>query len=384
MQLMKPKILQLINSFHTGGSERQAVQLTGILHEEKSCQVSVACLNKEGVLREVVENFGITDIPEFPLVSFYDANFLRQIHRFANLLRERKIQIIQSSDFYTNVFGMAAGKLAQVPVRIAAKRETGMKTKAQKFIERRAFNFSHAIVANAEAVKKSLVETGVPSRKIEIIYNGLDLKKFPAPPVNRRKILRGFDLPDDENLRFVVIVANFRSAVKNQKMFLRAAKKVQVKVPDARFVLAGEGEFLNETKDFARALKLENATFFTGRCADVSALVSIADVCVLSSVSEGFSNSILEYMAAGKPVVATNVGGAAEAIVEGQTGFLTASDDDGKMAQRLIEILLDSEKARELGAAGRKRIEENFSIAAQLEKMLALYRKLLAAKQKTK
>ena len=377
---MKLKILQLINSFHTGGSERQVVQLIRLLHEEKSCEVFAACLNGEGVLRREIERLGITEIPEFPLGSFYDANFLRQLYRCAGFLRDNKIQIIQSSDFYANVFGMAAGALAKTPVRIAAKRETGMKTKAQKFIERRAFNFAHAIVANAEAVKNSLVDAGVSAGKIVTIYNGLDLEKFTLPESKSREILREFDLPLDENLRFVVIVANFRSAVKNQKMFLRAASKAKEKFSNARFVLAGEGELLNETKKFAAELGLENETFFPGRCADVSRLLAVADICVLSSTTEGFSNSILEYMAAGKPVVATNVGGAREAIVEGETGFLVDSNDDRQMANRLTELLQNSEKAKKMGKAGRKIIEEKFSSQAQLKNTLALYEKLLATK----
>ena len=379
---MKFKILQLINSFHTGGSERQAVQLTRLLHSEKECEVSVACLSKEGVLIEEIEKLGIKNIPEFPLTSFYDANFLRQINRLANFLREQEIQIIQSSDFYTNVFGMAAGALAKTPVRIAAKRETGTKTNAQRFVERRAYNFAHAVVTNAETVRKYLVETGVSAKKIVTIYNGLDLKKFILAEENREKHLLEFNLPTDKNLRFITIVANFRSPVKNQKMFLRAAKKVKENFPGARFVLAGEGELLDETKAFAASLGLPNETFFPGRCADVPKLLSVADVCVLSSTTEGFSNSILEYMAAGKPVVATNVGGAAEAVIEGETGFLVDSDDDEQMANRLTELLQNTRKATEMGIAGKKTAEENFSTAAQLEKNLALYEKLTSKKNR--
>lgn len=379
---MKPVILQFINSFHTGGSERQAAQLTRLLREEKSCEVMVACLSGEGALRPEIERLGINEISEFPLTSFYDANFLRQVTRCAKFLREHEIQIIQSSDFYTNVFAMTAAALAKTPVRIAAKRETGTKTTAQRFIERRAFNLARAIVANAETVKKHLVETGVAASKIETIYNGLDLEKFNFTQSSRDEILREFNLPANENSRFVVIVANFRSRVKNQQMFLRAAAQVKEKFPAARFILAGEGELLDEMKNFAGELGLEDETFFTGRCADVARLLSAAEICVLSSTTEGFSNSILEYMAAGKPVVATSVGGAPEAIAEGETGFLVDSNNDEQMAKRLIELLQNPEKARKMGEAGRKTVEEKFSTAAQLEKTLALYEKLLSAKLK--
>jgi glycosyltransferase involved in cell wall biosynthesis len=94
---------------------------------------------------------------------------------------------------------------------------------------------------------------------------------------------------------------------------------------------------------------------------------------VLTSLAEGFSNSIIEYMAAGKPVVATNVGGAAEAVVEGETGYLVASDDDESMAERLAELLGDEEKALAMGARGRTIAEGKFSSDAQLSKVLELY-----------
>ena len=186
---MKTNMLQLIGSFHSGGSERQAVGLVRLLNNEKNCRVFVACLNKEGVLREEIEQLGFTDFPEFPLTSFYDANMLRQLRRCAAFLRENQIDIIQSGDFYTNVFGMLAGALAGTPVRIAAKRETGTKTRAQRFVERRAFNLAQAIVVNAGAVKKHLVESGVSLSKIVTIYNGLNLEKFKFE-ANREEILR--------------------------------------------------------------------------------------------------------------------------------------------------------------------------------------------------
>lgn len=376
---MKINVLQLIGSFYTGGSERQAVQLVRLLSQQKNCRVFVACLNKEGVLRQEIEDLGVTDFPEFPLTSFYDANFLRQLRRLVKFLRENEIDIIQTSDFYTNIFGMIAGWLAKTPVRIAAKRDTGTKSSAQLFLERRAFNLANAIVVNAEAVKKKLLEKGITPEKLVTIYNGLNLESL-KPKQKREETLKEFNLSDEKHLKFITIVANFRNELKNQKMFLRAAQKVSEKFLNARFVLAGEGELLDEMKDFSKELGIENKTFFTGRCAKVAELLAVSDICVLSSKTEGFSNSILEYMAAGKPVVATNVGGASEAVIENETGFLIDSDDSETLANRLIELLSDEEKAKVMGSRGRQIAEGNFSLQAQLEKNLALYEKLLSLK----
>jgi glycosyltransferase involved in cell wall biosynthesis len=113
----------------------------------------------------------------------------------------------------------------------------------------------------------------------------------------------------------------------------------------------------------------------------VAELLSISDVCVLSSKAEGFSNSILEYMAAGKPVVATNVGGAGEAIAEGETGFLVPSGDDGMMAERLVSLLLEPDRALKMGAVAKRIVSERFSCEAQLSRTENLYETLLRARR---
>ena len=370
-------VFHLIGSFHQGGSERQAVQLVRLLHEEGSHKIFPATLNLEGVLRGEIENLGYTDIPEFPLTSFYNANMIVQLRRCVKYLKENKIEIIQTHDYYSNIFGMFAGRIAQIPVRIAAKRDTGTKSAKQEFIERRAYNLASAIVVNAEAVKTHLVKKGVSEAKINVIFNGLDLDRLAVPDEKTpEEILQGFGLPTDENMKFVTIVANMRSDVKNHPMFLKAAKKVLENFRNCGFILAGEGELTDDLKQLARDLEIENKTYFIGRCSRVAELLSISDICVLSSKTEGFSNSILEYMAAGKPVVATRVGGASEAIVEGETGFLVESDDDAKLAERLIYLLENPEKAEKMGKMGRKIAEEKFSLEAQLEKTFNLYKNL--------
>ncbi len=367
-------VLQLIGSFHQGGSERQAVQLARLLREDKTVNVFAATLNNEGVLKSEIESLNLPPIREFKLTSFYDANFLRQINACAKFLRENKIEIIHTHDFYTNVFGMAAARLAGTPLKIASKRETGgMRSKSQKIIEKIAFSQARKIVVNSEAVKQYLIGENINAKKIEVIYNGLDLERLTPQTTERKAICSDLHLPTDENIKYITLVANLRHTVKNQPMFLRTAQRVIGKFPDAHFVLAGEGELKNELEKLADALNISANIHFIGRCTQVPELLSISFACCLTSFNEGFSNSILEYMAAGKPVVATRVGGAAEAIVEGETGFLVESGDDGKMAEKLIELLGDEPKAERFGRRGRQIVEQNFSCAAQLKATKKLY-----------
>lgn len=372
---MKTNVLQLTGSFHQGGSERQALQLTRLLKENETHNILLATLNNEGVLRAEAESLSEGKIPEFPLTSFYDLNFAKQLRNCVRFLRENEIQIVHTHDFYTNVFGMTAAKLARIPLKIASKRETaGMRTPLQKKIEKFIFGFADKIVANSEAVKSYLINEGISAEKINVIYNGIDLNRFSVEG-DKREICEELKLPLDEKIKFITLVANLRHQVKNQPMFLRAAQKVLQKIPEAHFVLAGEGELKEDLENLARELNILENTHFIGRCQKIPELLSISYACVLTSIAEGFSNSILEYMAAGKPVIATNVGGAAESIVEGETGFLVDSDDDQTLANRLIELLQNEEKAESFGKRGRDIVKAKFSLESQLGKTLELYRR---------
>jgi glycosyltransferase involved in cell wall biosynthesis len=378
---MKRNVLELTGTLQQAGSERQAVQLSRLLHEEGSFSVFVGCLNGTGELRQEVEQLGIKEIPEFKLTSFYDANFLRQVKRCVEYIKINEISIVHTHDFYTNIFGMISAFLARVPARIASKRETLSKSKNQFLIERQAFRLADKVVANAEAVKQFLVKSGVTEKKIVTVYNGLDLRRLqPRQNAKREEILRELGLPIAEEMQFVTIVANLRSDVKDHRMFLRAAQEAKRQVEKVAFVLAGRGELTESLKSFTRDLNIEKDVFFIGGCAQIGDLLSISDICVLSSKSEGFSNSILEYMSAAKPVVATRVGGASEAVIDGETGFLVESGDDATMAKRIVELLQNPEKAKRFGARGRQVVEEKFTLAAQLTNTLELYNELLNRK----
>jgi glycosyltransferase involved in cell wall biosynthesis len=371
---VKKRILQLTGSFYQGGSERQAAALAWSLKADGKYDIYLATLNGEGVLRNEVNAAGFKDIPEFPLTSFYNANFVKQVRRCVAFLREHQISLIHTHDFYTNIFGMAAASLAGTKAKVASKRETGgMRSSSQGFVEKMAFGRADVIVANSEAVRRHLVERGIATGKINVIYNGLVLDRFENAKNGREQ----FGLPTDEKIRFITLVANLRHAVKNVPMFLRMAKRVAASVPNTHFVIAGEGELRSELEAMSAELGIAERVHFVGSCDDVPALLNASYACVLTSSAEGFANSILEYMAAAKPVVATNVGGAAEAIIDGQTGYLVDSSDAESMGERLIELLNDKATADDFGTEGKGVAAQKFSCDAQLQNTLVLYDSLL-------
>ena len=374
---MKRTVLQLIGSFHQGGSESQAIQLTRLLLERSNYDVRVACLDPTGVLRNEVDLLPI-EVAAYPLTSFHDRNFVVQLWRFAAELRKQQVQIVHTHDFYTNVFGIMAARLAGVPVRIASRRQTARRSRPQRLAERAAYRLSNAVVANCEAARGELIKEGVPAGKISTIHNGLALDRV-IPRVSRDEALTALALPRDRQL--VTIVANLRLSMKDHPMFLRAALRVKSSIPNAAFVIAGEGELTGTMRELAARVGLDNDVFFIGHCERVADLLAVSDVCVLSSTSEGFSNAILEYMAAARPVVATDVGGTREAIIEGETGYLVSPGDDQTMARRIVWLLCHPGLAQEMGQLGRVTVDQNFSAEAQLERTMNLYNHLLAAVQ---
>jgi glycosyltransferase involved in cell wall biosynthesis len=212
---------------------------------------------------------------------------------------------------------------------------------------------------------------------ITIIRNGLDFSRFGvSSEFDRNAILSALGIR--ERRRLVTMVANLKLEVKDHPTFLHAASIVRKAIPGVGFVLAGEGPLMAKTQALARELGISADVYFTGRCERVADLLAVSDVCVLSSKAEGFSNSILEYMAASRPVVATDVGGAREAIIDGRTGFIVSPGDGTAMAVRLIELLQDPAKAREMGEQGRRIALENFSIDAQVSATEEIYDRLLA------
>lgn len=340
----------------------------------------LATLNNRGILRDEAEPIGLGEIVEYPLTSFYDLNFLKQLRRLVHFLRDYEIDVVHTHDFYTNIFGMTAAKLARVPVRIASKRDTeGFSGPLKKCAERYAYRLAHSVITNAEAIKEQLIREGVRAAKLVTVHNGLDINRVvPQFGLAREAKLALFDLPLEPDRLFITIVANVQHAVKDHPTFLRAAARVHRAVPAAAFVIAGEGGLMNELRVLAEDLGIGRDTFFIGRCQRVADLLSISHVCVLSSKAEGFSNSILEYMAAERPVVVTDVGGAREAVVEGETGHIVASGDDETMAACIIRLLREPDRALKLGKLGRLIVEEKFSCETQLQRTSDLYNQLLA------
>ena len=370
-------VLFLVNSFDEGGTERQALHLARRLSERGGVRVHMATLNAGGALARLVAQLDVGAVPEYPLRSFVDLQMARQLARCAAFIRQHRVQIVHTHGFYPNVFGMLAATLARAPIRIASKREgIENRTAWQRRAERIAFRLAHAVVANCHAVRAQLMAAGVPASRILTIHNGIDPGRITPRTHDRAEALSMLGLAPTPELKYVTLVANLRLVAKDHGTFLRSAQRVRRETADTRFLIAGDGSLLADVRSFARRLGLERDVIFLGSCRYIAELLFISDVCVLSSVSEGFPNAVLEYMAAGRPVIATRVGGIPEAIDDGETGLLVAPRDDVLMASGIVTLLRNPDRAQQIGSRAQAVVLERFSAARQLERTLALYETL--------
>jgi glycosyltransferase involved in cell wall biosynthesis len=300
---------------------------------------------------------------------------VRAIASLASLMRRERIDIVQAYGFYSNVPAILAARLAGVPVGVASRRDMGeFHTPFTRLIERAIFSLAHRVVVNAQAIRGQLVTSRqVRAEKITVIANGVDLDRFDgAGPA--------FAVPWAAGGKVVGMIAQFRRA-KDHRTFLLAAQRVRAVEPAAVFVLVGDGYLRPPAEQLSRDLGIAPVVFFLGAAAPdaVPAILREFDVSVLVSTRyEGLPNAILEAMGAGKPVVATDVGGCREAVVEGATGFLVPRADPAALANRILHILGDPHLAGRLGRAGRERAVREFSMPAMLHRFTAFYNALAA------
>jgi glycosyltransferase involved in cell wall biosynthesis len=230
------------------------------------------------------------------------------------------------------------------------------------------------VIANSEAVRQDAVhQEGLPIDKITVIHNGLEASRFDIPPNDELRRFLNFQ----KGAPVVGVIANF-IYYKGHQFFLDAWASVVEKFPEAVVLLVGDGPLRQEFEGKVDAMGLKESVRFLGTRQDVPELLAIMNVVVHPSLEEGFSNTILEAMAAGKPVLATDMGGNPEAVVQGETGLLVPPRDSRALADAIIWMLDHPDEAARFGEAGRHRVAEHFEISRMVRQYEELYENLVA------
>jgi glycosyltransferase involved in cell wall biosynthesis len=301
------------------------------------------------------------------------------IPQLAKYMRVRKIDILHVFMFPAGFWGRLAAKLAGVPLVIYSERGGGYYENIHTmWIDRCLAPLTSKIVCNTYAGVQIEQQLGIASNRIMCIYNGIDLSKFETvfDTIQKRKEI---GLPNQAQV--VGIIANLHYHYKGHSYFLKSAKLIVQKMPDVRFLIIGDGGLKKQLMDLSSNLGVSKNVMFLGFRSDIPELLSVMDVLVLASLREGFSNAILEAMAAMKPVVATNVGGNPEVIIDGVTGLIVPPKDPHSMAQAILNLLQNEDLAQQMGEAGRRRVENHFTIDVITQKYIQLYDSLLATQK---
>ncbi|MCJ7508976.1 MAG: glycosyltransferase [candidate division Zixibacteria bacterium] len=372
----KIKVLYLIGNLGHGkaGTEGHLITILGALDRERF-EPYLCCLNRGSWL-----DINPPDCPTIILDfdGFHNPNTISKILRLRKFIQEQRIDLLHAFFVDANVIGILASRLAGVKLIISCRRNLGYSYLARELVMLKLVSpFVTRFLANSYAVKSNIShKESIDPNRIDLIYNGVDLNPFKKIDQNlRQETKQKLNLAADSSV--VGLVANLRP-IKNIELFIESAALVLKKRRNVYFLLVGEGPSINDLRNLSKRLRIEDKVLFIGHCTDIIPYLAIFDVGVLSSDSEGFSNSILEYMAAGLPVVATEVGGNTEAIVHNQTGFLVKPKDKEEMSKTLLTLLNDDKLRSKMGAEGRKRIEERFTLNHMMSQLGKYYYSLMA------
>ena len=348
------RVMFVITCMPVGGAETLLVELIRRLDREAFLP-ELCCLKYFGPLGEVLAS----EVPAFTglLAHKYDFAVLGRLTR---LLRERRIDAVVTVGTGGDkmFWGRLAGWRARVPVLCSALHSTGLPDHVE-WPNRLLSPITDAFIAVAEPHGRYLAEhEGCPAHKVRVIPNGVDTDRFHPrwPDLALRAELQ---LP--EGIPVAGIVAALRPE-KNHDLFLRSAALIRQELPEARFLVVGDGPERGRLQQLAGELGLNDSVRFLGTRHDTPALLALTDVFLLTSHMEANPVSILEAMATEKPVVATRVGSVPETVLDGQTGYLAPPGDAPQIAARAVELLRNPERAMAMGRAAREHVVSQWSV----------------------
>jgi glycosyltransferase involved in cell wall biosynthesis len=366
------RLLKFLTNFKIGGTERQFVQVAQKIDTNRF-DLHVSCFERIGSFLPSIESRGIP-LSEFPIRRLYSPSTWRAQWQFARYLREQQIHIVHTYGFYPNFFAIPAARLAGVPVVIASIRDMGVVLEASKRrAQRAACRLATHILANADAVRDRLIQEGYDGGKISVIRNGI-------VPVQNERLERGgplrreFGIPDDAP---ILLVLSRLNELKGIPYLLHAMPSILAQFPKVRLLIVGDGAQRQTLESYAESLGLKRAAIFTGFRLDVPSLLRETSISVLPSLSEGLSNVLIESMAAGVPVVTTQVGGNSEVIRNGVTGLLVPPRNSAELSRAILQLLNDPEMAECMGKVGILHIRQRFSIDRAVHETEQLYTALL-------
>ena len=374
MSRSKPRILHVITSLAVGGAQQHLLTLLNGLRDRY--QMDVVYFKDSDLapqVASVAERLHQFQLGRFPSPL--------ELGRFVNHVRAGQYAVVHTHLLKADAWGTLAGRMGGAPVIVSSKHncEEALQNPAYGHIHGALTRFTTVVIAVSSSVAEYIATTGrVEGPKIVVVHYGIEEDdQLPDNPAYRIRANLGLD-PHAP----LALCAARLDPQKDHQTLLRAWKLVVERAPSARLLLVGDTQlggnaYVDGLKRLAAVLGIADAIVFAGVRDDVSDLMAACDVFVLSSRWEGLGLVFLEAMRAGRPVVATRVGGIPEVVIDNETGYLVDVGDSAALASRLIELFEDRETAKTMGKRGRERFEHRFAADQMLGKISALYAKLI-------
>jgi glycosyltransferase involved in cell wall biosynthesis len=364
----RPAVLLLGDTLNVGGTEGQFVEVACGLDRSR-WDLHVACVRAEGPLRARLEGVGLQPWSLGPS-SFKSPRLAVAIVRLAAYLRRHAVRLVHCFDFYSNIVGVPAARLARTPAVIASQRDMGdLRSRGQRSIHSMALGLATHILVNSEAIAVRLAHTRVARHKrLGVVPNGVDLTRF--EPVAAP--------PESGEVTTVATLANLRPE-KGLLQLVEAAAVVTRRAPQARFVLWGDGSLRPDLEARIRTLGLTGSVVMRGATREPEQALKQCQIFVLASLSEASSNVVLEAMATGLPVVGTRVGGTPGLVDDHRTGLLVPPGNASALAEAILSLIEAPAMATEMGAQGRARALAEFGMDRMHERIDRFYCRALGA-----
>lgn len=365
------RIVHVLDNLNTGGTELNAVRTAERLDRERF-EVQFVCLQAHGPLRARLDAAGIP-VREMSIPSLLSAGAFRRGLELRSLVRQERIDVVHAHDPYANTLAAPWVRAAGRGAVIASHRWwRDVHRPRVRVANRLAYRFAHRVLANSHAVGNLVVnEEGVPRDRLVVIPNFVEEAAFtPLAPERRRELRTRFGLHDEDIA--IGMIANLYP-VKDHAMLLRAVARLAPAWPTLRVALFGDGGERERLQQQASAAGISGHVIMPGRVPHEAGLPGLFDIGTLTSVEEGFPNFVVEAMAAGLPVVASNVGGIPDAVLQSETGFLVSSGDDAALAASLDALLRDPGLRQLMGAKGAARARSLYHIETVMPLLQNLY-----------
>ena len=303
----------------------------------------------------------------------------KALFRLVFILRREKPQLLTTFMYHANLLGRVAGRLAGVPVVVSSIRNERFGGTLRDRIMRVTDSLADVTTVNSHLAGQAIVRRGVvPAKKLRVIPNGLDTARFVWSPDLRKHVREALGVDEGS---FLWLAVGRLEQQKDYPNLLEAFVRVVRERSEAALRIAGEGPLRPALEGTVRRLGLEQRVIFLGVRADVPRLLAAADAFVLASAWEGLPNVVMEAMAAGKPVVATRVGGVPELVEHGKSGFLVPPKDPEALAVAMLRLMALSDETRaRMGEAGQAHVRANYELERVVDKWEALYQELLRQK----